>query len=86
MKKILTLITITTILFSACKKDNNTPEFDEKNLMMLYYRHFDRSAVPYLGREIFELCRLISKDFSATVEMTNYHTIIHLWHKTLQTT
>lgn len=57
MKKILTLITITTILFSACKKDNNTPEFDEKNLATLSVEFdnivggrtlaLDNTAVPY---------------------------------------
>ncbi|MGV3545760.1 MAG: MbnP family protein [Pedobacter sp.] len=35
MKKILTIIIITSILFTACKKDNTTPDFDEQNLASL---------------------------------------------------
>lgn len=35
MKKILTIITITSIIFSACKKENSTPDFDERNLAPL---------------------------------------------------
>ncbi len=57
MKKILTIITISSILFTACKKDNTTPDFDEQNLASLSVEFdnivggrtltMDNSAVPY---------------------------------------
>jgi len=57
MKKILTIITITSILFSACKKDSSTPDFDEQNLAPLSVEFdnivggrtlsFNNTAIPY---------------------------------------
>lgn len=50
-------MTITSILFTACKKDNTTPDFDEQNLASLSVEFdnivggrtltFDNTAVPY---------------------------------------
>ncbi|MDQ8005420.1 MAG: hypothetical protein REI64_11525 [Pedobacter sp.] len=80
MKKILTIITITSILFYACKKDNPTPEFDEQNLASLSVEFdnivggrtfaLNNTAVPYTNAKGEKFTISMVQYFISNIQVT----------------
>lgn len=80
MKKILTIITIASILFTSCKKDNNIPDFDEQNLAPLSVEFdnivggrtltFDNTAVPYTNAAGEKFTISMAQYFISNIKVT----------------
>jgi hypothetical protein len=80
MKKILTIITITSILFTACKKDSTTPDFDEQNLASLSVEFdnivggrtftLNNTAVPYTNAAGEKFTISMAQYFISNIQVT----------------
>lgn len=80
MKKILTIIIITSILFTACKKDNTTPDFDEQNLASLSVEFdnivggrtftLNNTAVPYTNAAGEKFTISMAQYFISNIQVT----------------